>query len=386
MATDFRLLPIDQMEAILARFEARVNAAMAASPPSKAWVKEAIHRRGSGQCPVWIKRLSLDIVLRYGDALADLFCEYPDHAVRVVPYDIFIGYQPPGRTPQINPVEVLMRDAQWKDEWGTRWGHAFGGVGASPVGYPLAEWSQLDEYLARRLPDPRTPGRLDAAAELLRMHGRDRYCFGTIHLTLFERFHALRGMANVFTDFYTNEREVRRLLDAIAAYTTELVRQFGELGCDGVFLTDDWGSQTALMISPAMWREFFKRHYEAIFAEAHRLGMDVIFHSCGNVTAIVGDLIDAGMDVLDPVQPGAMDAAELARRFGGTVSLCGAIDLQQLLSQGTPQQVRDEVRRLVDLLGRPYGGGFVVAPANVLTPEIPLENLEALFEAAHGGD
>jgi len=386
MATDFRSLPIDQMEAILARFEARVNAAMTAAPPSKAWVKEAIHRRGSGRCPVWIKRLSLDIVLRYGDALADLFCRYPDHAVRVVPYDIFIGYQPPDRTPRINPVEVLMRDAQWEDEWGTRWGHAFGGVGASPVDYPLADWSQLDEYLARRVPDPRAAGRLDAAAKVLQMHGRDRYCFGTIHLTLFERFHALRGMANVFTDFYTNEREVRRLLDAIAAYTTELVRRFGELGCDGVFLTDDWGSQTALMISPAMWREFFKPHYEAIFAEAHRCGMDVIFHSCGNVTAVVGDLIDAGMDVLDPVQPGAMDVAELARRFGGKVSFCGAIDLQQLLSQGTPQQVRDEVRRLVELLGRPYGGGYVIAPANVLTPEIPLENLEALFEAAHGRD
>jgi len=382
--THFRTLPIAEMEAILARFEDRVDAAMAASPPSRAWVKEAIHRRGSGRCPVWIKRLSLDIVLRYGDALADLFCEYPDHAVRVVPYDIFIGYQAPGRTPRINPVEVLMREAQWEDEWGTRWGHAFGGVGATPVDYPLTDWAGLEEYLARRVPDPRAPGRLDAAAATLRMHGRDRYCFGTIHLALFERFHALRGMANVFTDFYTNEKDVCRLLEVIAGYVKELVRRFGELGADAVFLTDDWGSQTALMISPAMWRRFFKPHYEAIFAEAHRFGMDVIFHSCGNVTAIVGDLIEAGMDVLDPVQPGAMDVAELARRFGGKVSFCGAIDLQQLLSQGTPGEVRDEVRRLVDLLGRPYGGGYLVAPANVMTPEIPLENLEALFEAAHG--
>jgi len=381
--TDFRTLAIADMEALLARFEGRVNAAMAASPPSKGWVREAIHRRGSGRCPVWIKRLSMDIVLRYGDALADLFCRYPDDVVRVVPYDIFIGYQSPQREPRINPVEVLMRDAQWEDEWGTRWGHAFGGVGATPIDYPLGDWAGLDEYLARRVPDPGAPGRLDAAAKVLQIHGRDRYCFGTIHLALFERLHALRGMANVFTDFYTNEKEVRRLLDVIAAYVAELVRRFGELGSDGVFLTDDWGSQTALMISPAMWRRFFKPHYEAIFAEAHRFGMDVIFHSCGCVTEIVGDLIDAGMDVLDPVQPGAMDVAELVRRFGGKVSFCGAIDLQQLLSQGTPQQVRDEVRRLVDLLGRPYGGGFVVAPANVMTPEIPLENLEALFEATH---
>ena len=118
----FRSLAVAEMEGILARFEERVNAAQAAAAPSKDWVKKAVRREGTGRCPAWIKRLSLDVVLRYGDALADLFCQYPDHAVRVVPYDIFIGYQPPGREPWVNPVEALMRDAQWEDEWGTRWG------------------------------------------------------------------------------------------------------------------------------------------------------------------------------------------------------------------------------------------------------------------------
>jgi len=82
---DFRSLPVAKMETILARFEERVNAAQAAAAPSKDWVKKAVRRQGTGRCPVWIKRLSLDVVLRYGDALADLFCPYPDHAVRVVP-------------------------------------------------------------------------------------------------------------------------------------------------------------------------------------------------------------------------------------------------------------------------------------------------------------
>ncbi len=354
-----------------------------ASPPTKQWVQQAIRRQGSGRCPARIKRLSLDIIIRHGDALTDLFCQYPDDVVALIPYDITIGYQQPDRPDRINPVEVLMRDAQWTDEWGTRWGHAQGGVGATPVDYPLLDWADLDHYLAHRLPNPRQPGRLDSVLPLLKMHGPTHYCFGIIHLALFERLHCLRSMANIFTDFYSNEPEVRRLLDAICDYLLELIRVWGELRVDGVFLTDDWGSQTSLMISPAMWRSFFKPYYTRICAEAHRFDMDVIFHSCGNVTQIVGDLIEAGIDVLDPVQPEAMDIDDVARRFGGKVAFSGAIDLQHLLTEGTPAQIRDGVRRVIDTLGRPFGGSLLVSPANVMTPEIPLPNLEALFQAAH---
>lgn len=380
---DYCLLPTSAKEAMLAKFEERVNQALAAAPPSKDWVKKALHRQGSGRCPVRIKRHSVDVVLRYGDALADLFCQYPDDIVSIIPYDISIGYQLPDKQPRINPVEVLTLDAQWTDEWGTRWGHAFGGCGATPVDHPLKDWTGLDEYLAQQVPDPRAPGRLDPAVRLLGLHAATKYCMGIVHLALFERLHAIRGMENVFTDFYEYEPEVRRLLDAISSYLLELLRYWGEIVADAVFLTDDWGSQTSLMISPAMWRRFFKPYYTRVFAEAHRLGMDVIFHSCGNVTAIVDDLIEAGMDVLDPVQPGAMDIDEVARRFGGRCSFAAAVDVQHLLSHGSPQDVRDGVRRVKETLGRPFGGGLLVGPANVITPEIPLENLQALFEVAH---
>lgn len=380
---DFRSLPIEEMEAIIARFEERVNAAQQANPPTKDFVKQAIHRQGSGRCPVRLKRLSFDIILRYGDALADLFRMYPDDLVAVIPYDITIGYQPPGKEPRINPIEALMRDAEWMDEWGTRWGHALGGVGATPIDHPIKDWSMLDEYLAHRIPDPRAPGRFESASAALKMHGGTKYCYGVIHLAMFERLHSLRGMTELFTDFYLHEKEVRRLMDALRAYLIEIIRAWAEIGADGVFMTDDWGSQTGLMISPDLWRSFFKPYYAAVFAEAHRLGMDVLFHSCGNVTDIVGDLIDAGMDVLDPVQPGAMDIDRLAREFGGHTAFSGAIDIQQLLCSGSPREIKDAVRRIMDTLGRPFGGSLLLGPANVMTPETPFENLEALFEASH---
>ena len=137
------------------------------------------------------------------------------------------------------------------------------------------------------------------------------------------------------------------------------------------------------MISPAMWREFFKDGYAALFREIHSLGMDAFLHSCGNVTAIVEDLIELGLDVLDPVQTSAMNLDELARRFGGRISFCGTIDVQDLLPRARPSEVKDFIRRARDTLGRPFGNGLILAPTNTITPETPLENLQAMFEACH---
>jgi uroporphyrinogen decarboxylase len=382
-SNDFRLLPIPEMEARIARFEEQVNEVQKINPASKNRVKRALRGNGDGRCPVRLKRLSLDIILRYGGALADLFCEYPDDVVAMIPYDITVGYQPPEKSPRINPVEALMRDMEWTDEWGTRWGHAFAGVGATPVDHPIKDWATLDTYLLEGVPDPDSAGRLDSITNTLITHGADKYCFGIIHLALFERFHALRGMENTFMDFCVNERESGRLLDALEEYLLVLIRRWGALGADGVFMTDDWGSQNGLMISPDLWRSLFKPRYARVFDEIHRLNMDAIFHSCGNVTSIVGDLIDIGLDMLDPVQPGAMNVEQIAREFGGKVAFCGAVDVQNLLASGSPQLVKNEVRRVADTLGKPFGGALLLGPANVMTPDIPFENLVALFEAAH---
>jgi uroporphyrinogen decarboxylase len=379
---DCRGLPLAERTAVIARFEGRLQQALESAPPGKTWVREAVARRGAGRCPVRIKRLSFDLILRYHDALADLFCQYPDDVVVAAPYEFSIGHQPPGK-PRIDPVQVLTEDAQWTDEWGTRWGHSAGGVGPTPVAGPLTDWSQLNGYLATGVPDPAAPGRFDAAARTLAVHSPRHYCYGVANLALFERLHALRGMAEAFADLHEHPAEVRRLLDRLAEYLLVFLRGWAALGADAVFITDDWGSQTGLMISPAMWRQVFKPYYAAIFAEVHRLGMDVIFHSCGNVMAIVADLIEAGVDVLDPIQPGPMDLARLAREFGGRVSFAGGIDLQRLLSRGTPREIRETVGWLIGTLGAPFGGGLILGPANVMGPEIPLDNLRALFEAAH---
>lgn len=371
------------MESLVGKFEARLDEAQRGQPPSKQWARQALRRQGSLRCPVRLRRLSYDLILRYGEALADLYCQYPDDVVVIFPYDMFVGYQGPGQGEMIRPVEVLTRAAEWTDEWGTRWGHACGGVGATPLGHPITDLGKLDEYLALRMPDPLAEGRFSAAETAIAPHRHSRYAIGMIHQALFERLHALRGMQNVFLDFYSHPVEVHRLLSALADYLLALTRRWGQLGADAVLYTDDWGSQTGLMISPGMWREYFKPHYQRVFAEAHRLGMEVIFHSCGSVKQIVPDLIEVGIDVLDPLQPGPMDLEEIAERFGGRIAFSGGIDVQHLLARGSPEEIHRHVRKVIDQLGRPFGNSFLVAPANTLTPEIPLANLQALFEASH---
>jgi uroporphyrinogen decarboxylase len=380
---DFRRLTFAQAKERFARFEERVSDAQRRAPPTLELVRNAIHRKGAPRCPSRIRRLSVDIVLRHGDALADLFCEYPEDTVMLAPYEISVGFQPPEKKDRIDPLRVMTESAQWTDEWGIRWGHAFGGVGATPVDHPLNDWAALEDFLGT-LPDPNAPGRLDAAKAGFAPHRADRYCAGFMHLALFERLHCLRGMENVFLDLVTNEREVRRLCDAIVGYDVALIRRWADTGAHGLFLTDDWGTQTSLMVSLDMWRSYFSEHYRRIFAEIHAAGMDVLFHSCGNITAIIPDLIELGADVIDPLQPGAMDPARLAREVGGRVAFCGGIDDQRLASQ-SPAEIREEVRRLLATIAEPFGNAFIAAPANIMTPEIPLENIRALFAACHAG-
>jgi uroporphyrinogen decarboxylase len=136
------------------------------------------------------------------------------------------------------------------------------------------------------------------------------------------------------------------------------------------------------MISPAMWRRQFKEYYRSIFAEVHRWGKDVLFHSCGNVASIIPDLIEVGVDVLDPLQPGPINLKEVARQFGGKVSFSGGID-DQRLEDYSPQKVKEMVRRTIDTLGRPFGNSYIVAAANSILPSVPLENLAAMIQACH---
>jgi uroporphyrinogen decarboxylase len=140
--------------------------------------------------------------------------------------------------------------------------------------------------------------------------------------------------------------------------------------------------QDRMLISPQLFREFFKPRYATLFSTWKAINPDVkiAFHSDGEIYAIIPDLIEVGLDILNPVQPKSMDPARLKREHGKHLTFWGTIDIQEVLPFGTPQQVAEEVKLRLDTVGR--GGGLIISPAHNIQPEVPIENILAFYETA----
>ena len=190
----------------------------------------------------------------------------------------------------------------------------------------------------------------------------------------------LRGFNNMLMDPYINNAEFIYLRDRIVDFSLAQIESWAKYNADAVYFSDDWGSQRSLLMNPDDWRIFYKPAYEKLFRKVRDNGMKVFMHLCGNVTEIIPDLIEIGLDVLNPVQPQAMDIKELSDRFSGKLCFYGGIDVQGTMIHGTPEGVRKEINNLVDLFGR-FNGGYICSTSHSIMPETPLDNIIAMFEA-----
>jgi uroporphyrinogen decarboxylase len=244
--------------------------------------------------------------------------------------------------------------------------------------HPIAEWEDFEKYV---FPDPNARGYLDYAEGLIRAgYAEDRIVTAYHFCTLFERAYILRGMQNFLMDMLEEEELTAALLDKITGFHVELAKRYVAAGVNCGRTVDDYGSQNALMMSPELWRKLFKPRLARIHAVYRNAGLPVIHHSCGNIMPIIGDLIEIGVNVLNPVQPKALDLQKLSETYGGRIAFFGGVCNQEVLPFKSPEEVDAHVKYLVDLLGK--NGRYIIAPSNGIGKDVPLENVEAFYAAA----
>lgn len=256
------------------------------------------------------------------------------------------------------------------------------GVRAHDAPGILPDWKHLDEFV-EKLPDPHAPGLFDGIREqAAAARAQNRYLlFGWWNL-FFERPWALRGMENLLTDYYEHPDEVHRLNEALCTLYVALIgRAARELKPDGFWTSDDLGHQTQCMMRAPTFREFLKPYYVRVGEACRAGGMHFWLHSCGNNTVILDDLIDAGVNVFHPVQKHTMDEQAVAREYGERLTFLAGFDVQHILQEGAPDDVRREVRYLIDTFDRP-DGGMCLAAGNGIVSGTPFENIEAFLDEA----
>lgn len=204
---------------------------------------------------------------------------------------------------------------------------------------------------------------------------------------VFEISWFLRGFDEFLSDLAVAPERACAVMDRVQGYLTARARRILDAGrglIDMMEYNDDVGGQDGLLISPEMWREFLKPRMAAFIRMCKEYGVKVRYHSCGGIRPIISDLIEIGVDVLNPVQPLAagMDPEGLKREFGGRLTFNGGIDTQRLLPYATPDEVGRTVRRLLGILAQ--GGGYILAPSHVFQADVPVANILAMYEVALG--
>ncbi len=271
----------------------------------------------------------------------------------------------------------------YTDEWGVGWRPSayqtpFGqGVYTEVATHPLADDKAIDAY---RPPDPHRPQLYLEAKNLLDQYGDEYYIVGVTVTTIFETAWALRGLSQLMMDFAADPDVAHRILDIPYRYHLTAAKRLVEMGVDMIWTGDDVGTQHGMMISPAHWRTFLKPRMAQFIAELKAINprVKVAYHCDGDLRMIIPELIEIGLDVLNPIQPACMAPDELKRMYGDRLCFWGSLDEQHTLPFGRPGDVREEVLARLQTIGR--DGGLILGPTHHVQMDTPMENFTAMVE------
>lgn len=261
----------------------------------------------------------------------------------------------------------------WEDEFGVRWNRSIDkDIGV--VCNRMITFDNINEYI---FPDPDDPSRYEGYEETTSKK-KDSFIIAALGFSLFERAWTLVGMENLLMAMVSEKSFVHRLLDKILEFNLKIIDNACYYDIDAMTFGDDWGQQNGLIMGPRLWREFIGPRVKEMYGLVKSKGKFVFIHSCGKVDEIFPDLIEYGLDVFNPFQPEVMDVFDIKRRYGDRLTFYGGISTQQTLPYGTVEQTRDEVKRLLDVVGS--RGGYIASPAHSIPADAKPENIAAMIE------
>lgn len=270
-------------------------------------------------------------------------------------------------------ADPLYQKGTYRDDWGCVWVNARGGILGQVKEHPLRDLKTLRDY---EPPDPLSDPYFTRVEKYLK--SSDCQGYTTVdYLCFFERMQWLRGLSNVMVDLIRRPSELTELAEIILDYNVRRIQRWGEIGVDEAFFGDDWGHQRGLMVSPSIFRQFFKPHYEKMFDAAHKAGMRVQLHSDGYVLDLIPDFIDMKVDVLN-VQMTIIGIEKLGALFGGKICFRSDLDCQHILPFGTPEDVSKHVKQTIRCLGS-FNGGLIGCAE--IGDNVPLPNVVAVYES-----
>ena len=266
------------------------------------------------------------------------------------------------------------------DEWGIEWTRIDGFNQITH--YPLADasFAEIENY---KFPENKISGLMERMDPLIAK--KDEYFIGCdVSPCVFEMYWRLRGMENSMMDIIENAKMAETMMRRCAEFSLRLSKAACErFELDWLWAGDDVGGQTGMMLSPETWREMIKPQLKPLFDLAKSKNIYAAFHSCGAIRPIIGDLVEIGLDMLNPIQCNCtgMDPFELKKEFGKELAFMGGVDTQYLLPNATPDQIYRETLELIQGMTAD-GGGYILAASHTIPPETPDENIFAMYEAA----
>lgn len=304
--------------------------------------------------------------------------------------DFYQYYELPYRYIQLQPTHLKGQyDSYYKkgtlpenaviDEWGV--GHVPAGLAHfSSMRHPMEHFSSSKEVWDFPVPDLLADYRWEGVAEQIHQIQEAGFLAVYSAVQVFEPAWYLRGLENMLMDLYDENEIGKACLERVCQIQEQVSAKIASLGIDMIVFGDDVGTQKSMMMSKDIWNRQIRFTMERCIGAAKRANPEVLayYHSDGNILDIIPELVETGVDILNPVQPECMDPVMVKELYGDRLSFWGTIGTQTTMPFGTTQEVEQTTRHILETVGK--GGGLVIAPTHLLEPEVPLENIDTFYQ------